>query len=79
MEHSIIRCQQSKIRRRSDVAIVIGADPATVFSAVAPVPEGIDRYLFSGIIRKKGVKLLKCVTTDDDLEVPANAEIGPEG
>jgi 4-hydroxy-3-polyprenylbenzoate decarboxylase len=60
-----------------EVAIVIGADPATVFSAVAPVPEGMDKYLFSGIARKKGVKLVKCKTVD--LEVPANAEIVLEG
>ena len=66
-------------KKKIDVAIVIGADPATVFSAVAPVPEGMDKYLFSGIIRKKGVKLVKCMTTDDDLEVPANAEIVLEG
>lgn len=66
-------------RNKIDVAIVIGADPATVFSAVAPVPEGIDKYLFSGIIRKKGVKLVKCMTTNGDLEVPANAEIVLEG
>jgi 4-hydroxy-3-polyprenylbenzoate decarboxylase len=56
---------------------VIGADPATVFSAVAPVPEGMDKFLFSGITRKKGVKLVKCRTVD--LEVPANAEIVLEG
>ena len=76
-QHYKMSTEQNK--KKIDVAIVIGADPATVFSAVAPVPEGIDKYLFSGIIRKKGVKLLKCVTTDDDLEVPANAEIVPEG
>jgi len=63
--------------KRIEVAIVIGADPATVFSAVAPVPEGMDKYLFSGIARKKGVKLVKCRTVD--LEVPANAEIVLEG
>jgi 4-hydroxy-3-polyprenylbenzoate decarboxylase len=66
-------------KKKIDVAIVIGADPATVFSAVAPVPEGMDKYLFSGIIRKKGIKLVKCMTTRDDLEVPANAEIILEG
>ncbi len=76
-QHYKMSTEQNK--KKIDVAIVIGADPATVFSAVAPVPEGIDKYLFSGIIRKKGVKLLKCVTTDDDLEVPANAEIVLEG
>jgi 4-hydroxy-3-polyprenylbenzoate decarboxylase len=62
---------------RIAVAVVIGADPATVFSAVAPVPEGMDKYLFSGIVRKKGIKLVKCNTLD--LEVPANAEIVLEG
>lgn len=63
--------------KKIEVAIVIGADPATVFSAVAPVPEGMDKYLFSGIARKKGVKLVKCRTVD--LEVPANSEIVLEG
>jgi 4-hydroxy-3-polyprenylbenzoate decarboxylase len=63
--------------KKIEVAIVIGADPATVFSAVAPVPEGMDKYLFSGIARKKGVKLIKCNTVD--LEVPANSEIVLEG
>jgi 4-hydroxy-3-polyprenylbenzoate decarboxylase len=60
-----------------EVAIIIGGDPATVFSAVAPVPEGLDKYLFSGITRKTGIKTVKCKTVD--LEVPANAEIVLEG
>ncbi len=76
-EHYKMIKEQNK--KKIEVAIVIGADPATVFSAVAPVPEGMDKYLFSGIIRKKGVKLVKCKTTDNDLEVPANAEIVLEG
>ena len=62
---------------RIEVAVVIGADPATTFSAVAPVPEGMDKYLFSGIVRKKGIRLVKCNTVD--LEVPATAEIVLEG
>jgi 4-hydroxy-3-polyprenylbenzoate decarboxylase len=76
-EHYKIIKEQNK--KKIEVAIVIGADPATVFSAVAPVPEGMDKYLFSGIIRKKGVKLVKCKTMDNDLEVPANSEIVLEG
>lgn len=64
-------------RKPIEVAVIIGADPATVLTAVAPVPEGIDKFLFSGIMRKKGVKLVKCSTID--LEVPANAEIVLEG
>ena len=60
-----------------EVAVIIGADPATVFSGVAPVPEGLDKYLFAGITRKTGIKTVKCKTVD--LEVPANAELVLEG
>ena len=63
--------------QKIEVAVVIGADPATVYSAVAPVPEGLDKYLFAGIVRKTGIKTVKCKTVD--LEVPANAEIVLEG
>jgi len=62
---------------RIPTAIIIGGDPATVFSSIAPVPEGLDKYLFAGITRKKGIKMVKCKTID--LEVPANAEIVLEG
>ena len=58
-------------------AIIIGGEPATVFSSIAPVPEGLDKYLFAGITRKRGIKTVKCKTID--LEVPANAEIVLEG
>ena len=71
--HEISKAKNSKI----DAAIIIGGEPATVFSAVAPVPEGLDKYLFAGITRKKGIKTVKCKTVD--LEVPANAEIVLEG
>jgi 4-hydroxy-3-polyprenylbenzoate decarboxylase len=63
--------------KKIEVAVIIGAEPATVFSAVAPVPEGLDKYLFAGITRQKGIKTVKCRTVD--LEVPANAEIVLEG
>ena len=63
--------------QKTEVAIVIGADPATVFSAVAPVPEGLDKFLFAGITRKKGIDLVKCRTID--VQVPATAEIVLEG
>ncbi len=64
-------------KKKIEAAIIIGAEPATVFSAVAPVPEGLDKYLFAGITRKKGIKTVKCKTVD--IEVPANAEIVFEG
>lgn len=64
-------------RKRIEVAVIIGADPATVYSGVAPVPEGLDKLLFAGIMRKKGIELVKCQTVD--LEVPAQSEIVLEG
>lgn len=62
---------------KTEAAVVIGSDPGTIYSAVAPVPEGLDKYLYAGIIRQKGVELVKCQTVD--LEVPANSEIVLEG
>jgi 4-hydroxy-3-polyprenylbenzoate decarboxylase len=63
--------------KRIEVAVIIGADPATVYSGVAPVPEGLDKFLFAGIMRRKGIDLVKCQTVD--LEVPAQSEIVLEG
>lgn len=64
--------------RKIPAAIIIGGEPATIFSAVAPVPEGMDKYLFAGIARGgEGIRTVKCRTID--LDVPANAEIVIEG
>ncbi|MEE9258652.1 MAG: menaquinone biosynthesis decarboxylase [Nitrospinaceae bacterium] len=60
-----------------EVAVAIGADPVTCYSASAPLPYGIDEFLLAGFIRKEPVSLVKCKTID--LEVPANAEIVLEG
>jgi len=59
------------------VAIVLGGDPASIYSASAPLPPGIDEYLFAGFLRREPVRLVKAVTSD--LEVPAEAEIVIEG
>lgn len=62
---------------RVPVSVALGGDPATIFSATAPVPPMIDEYLFSGILRGEPVEVVKCVT--NDLLVPAHAEIVLEG
>ncbi len=62
---------------RMEVAVTIGADPATCYSASAPLPYGVDEFLLAGFLRKKPVPLVKCKTVN--LEVPANAEIILEG
>lgn len=63
--------------RRMEVAVALGADPVTMFSAVCPLPFGIDEFVFSGFLRGKAVELVKCKTVD--LEVPAESEIILEG
>jgi 4-hydroxy-3-polyprenylbenzoate decarboxylase len=63
--------------RRMDVAVAIGADPATMFSGILPLPEDVDEFLFAGFLRQEPVELVKCATVD--LEVPAQAEIVLEG
>jgi len=62
---------------RMQVAVAIGADPITMFSAVLPLPPNIDEILFAGFLRHKPVEMVKCETSD--LLVPANSEIVLEG
>jgi 4-hydroxy-3-polyprenylbenzoate decarboxylase len=59
------------------VAAVLGADPATIFAALAPVPEGISNFVFAGFLRGEPLELVRARTVD--LEVPAQAEIVLEG
>jgi len=66
-----------RMGERLKVAVTIGSDPATIYSATAPLPEGVDEMLFAGFLRESPVELVKCETVD--LEVPANAEIVLEG
>jgi 4-hydroxy-3-polyprenylbenzoate decarboxylase len=62
---------------RMDVAVAIGADPATMYSAILPLPPDLDEMMIAGFIRGKPVEMVQCETCD--LEVPANAEIVLEG
>jgi 4-hydroxy-3-polyprenylbenzoate decarboxylase len=63
--------------RRMEVAVAIGCDPATVFSAIAPLPPGVSELLFAGFLRGEGVPLVRAKTVD--LMVPAEAEFVLEG
>ena len=58
-------------------AAVIGADPAMLIAAVAPVPETMSEYAFAGLLRNERVPVVACKTVP--LEVPAEAEIVIEG
>ena len=59
------------------VAVALGLDPVTAYSASAPLPKHIDEFMLAGFLRGEPVELVKAKTVD--LEVPANAEIILEG
>jgi 4-hydroxy-3-polyprenylbenzoate decarboxylase len=60
-----------------EVAVALGCDPVTTYSASAPLPKHIDEFMLAGFLRGEAVELVKAKTVD--LEVPANAEIVLEG
>ena len=62
---------------RMPVAMVLGGDPPSIYSASAPLPPNIDEYIFAGFLRRKPVSLVKARTMD--LLVPAQADIVIEG
>ncbi len=69
-----------KSRKKTDsfpVAVVLGADPATILAAVTPVPDTLSEYQFAGLLRKTRTELVACKTVP--LKVPAHAEIVLEG
>jgi 4-hydroxy-3-polyprenylbenzoate decarboxylase len=75
---SIPTATLTKIREgRMEVAVAIGTDPATTFSAIVPAPPEVEEYLIAGFLRGSGVELVKAETVD--LEVPAHAEYILEG
>lgn len=66
-----------RLKKKMAVAIVIGCDPATIYSGSAPLPPHVDELLFSGFLRREPVEMVRCVTSE--LEVPAEAEFVLEG
>ena len=62
---------------RMEVAVALGLDPITAYSASAPLPKHIDELMVAGFLRGEPVELVQGVTVD--LEVPADAEIVLEG
>jgi 4-hydroxy-3-polyprenylbenzoate decarboxylase len=67
----------AKLGKRTEVAVAIGGDPVTIFSATAPLPYGIEELFFAGFLRGKAVEVVKARTVD--LLVPAHAEMILEG
>lgn len=64
-------------RGRIEVCVALGGDPALAFSAISPLPPGIDEMMFAGFLRRDNVRLVQAKTVD--VKVPADAEIVIEG
>jgi 4-hydroxy-3-polyprenylbenzoate decarboxylase len=62
---------------RIEVAVALGLDPVTAYSASAPLPKHIDEFMLAGFLKGEPVELVKGKTIG--IEVPANAEIVLEG
>ena len=62
---------------RMEVAVAIGADPATMWTGSAPLPPDMDEMVVAGFLRDEAVDLVKAKTSE--LLVPAQAEIVLEG
>ncbi len=69
--------RSQETRQRMEVGIAIGADPALVYSATAPLPPDVDELVFAGFLRGAPVEMVRCQTVD--VNVPAQAEIVLEG
>lgn len=57
--------------------VAIGADPATLLAAVAPVPDTLGEYEFAGLLRGQRTRVWHSTLTG--LDAPAGAEILLEG
>lgn len=66
-----------KENRKMPVSVALGGDPVYAYSATAPLPENIDEYILAGFLRKKKVKMVRCIT--NKLYVPSDADIILEG
>lgn len=59
------------------VAIVLGGDPATLFSAMFPLPGDLDELTFAGFLRGAPFATIPCLSVP--LRVPHGAEVVIEG
>ncbi|NKB88904.1 MAG: UbiD family decarboxylase [Acidobacteria bacterium] len=63
--------------RPLETAVIVGADPALLLSAIAALPEGMDEIAFSGILAGGPCPMVRAKTLS--MDVPANAEMVLEG
>ncbi|MDR1983211.1 MAG: menaquinone biosynthesis decarboxylase [Prevotellaceae bacterium] len=66
-----------RLNRIMPVVVTLGGDTIYTYAATAPLPDGIDEYLFAGFLRKQSVDLVKCMT--QPMYVPSDVDFVIEG
>jgi 4-hydroxy-3-polyprenylbenzoate decarboxylase len=66
-----------RLGKRLEVAVALSPEPVLSYCATAPMPEGLDELLLGGLLSRRRIDMVKCITVD--LEVPASSHIVLEG
>ncbi|MCW8873179.1 MAG: UbiD family decarboxylase [Xanthomonadales bacterium] len=69
--------QQASPGKPFPLAVVIGADPATLLAAVTPIPDNLSEYQFAGLLRGRRSRIVESKLSG--LPIPHGAEIVLEG
>jgi 4-hydroxy-3-polyprenylbenzoate decarboxylase len=69
--------QFRRLGQTMPVAIILGGDPATLFSAMFPLPGDLDELTFAGFLRGAPLTMVHCQSIP--LQVPIGTEIIIEG
>ncbi len=69
--------EAKKLGRDLEAAVILGGDPRMIFSAVAPLPDGMDELAFASYLRGSPIPMVRGKSVS--LDVPADAEFVLEG
>ena len=69
--------QYKALGKQMPVAVTLSSDPVYTYAATAPMPENINEYILAGVLRKRKVRMVRCIT--QDIEVPEDVDIVIEG
>lgn len=69
--------EAAKLGQDLEAAVVLGGDPKMIFTAIAPLPDGMDELAFASYLRGKPIPMVDGKSIN--MKVPANAEFIIEG
>ena len=69
--------EAKKLGRDLEAAVILGGDPRMIFSAIAPLPDGMDELAFASYLRGSPIPMVRGKSVS--LDVPAEAEFVLEG